>query len=75
MVEASSAHLLPAGVLLQSMVIPSSAVDVNQLTILIENESLKEAAIPVGTVLGCLCAIDVVTMGSNTVQPLASIKI
>lgn len=69
MVEASSTHPLPAGLLLQSMVIPSSAVDVNQL-----NESLKEATIPVGTVLGCLCAIDIVTTGSNTVQPLASEK-
>lgn len=60
MVEASSAHPLPAGVLLQS--------------ILIENESLKEATIPVRTLLGCLCATDVVTTGSNTVQPLASEK-
>lgn len=74
MVEASSAHPLPAGLLLQSMIIPSSTVDVNELTVLIENESLKEVTIAVGTVLSCLCAIDVVMTGSSTVQPLASEK-
>lgn len=61
MVEASTTDPLPAGVLLQPMVIPSHAVGVNQLIVLVQNESLKDATIPVGTVLGRLCITDVVT--------------
>lgn len=61
MVEACTTNPFPGGVLLQSMVIPSNAVNVNKLTVLIQNESLKDANIPVGTILGCLCTTDVVT--------------
>lgn len=65
MVEASTTHPLPAGVLLQSMVIRSNAVDVNLLTVLVQNESLKDVTIPVSTVVGRLCFADVVTPESN----------
>lgn len=65
MVEASTTNPLPAGVLLQSMVIPSNAVDVNQLTILVQSELLKNATIPVGTVLGHLCIADVTAVSSQ----------
>lgn len=56
---------LPAGVLLQSIVIPSSAVDVNKLMVLVQNESLKDVTIPVGTVVGGLYITDVVTIMSD----------
>lgn len=61
MVEASTTNTLPAGMLLQSIVIPSNAVDVNKFTVIVQNESLKDATIPVGTVLGRLCKTDVAT--------------
>lgn len=57
MVEASPTIPLPSGVLLQPMVVPSTAVD-DYLTVLIQNESKKETVIPVGTVLGQLCPTD-----------------
>ncbi|KAK1880667.1 Protein unc-79 like [Dissostichus eleginoides] len=69
MVKASLTNPLPAGVLLQPMVIPSIAVDVNQFIVLVQNESLKDATIPVGTVLGHLSVTDVVTTASKQ-QPL-----
>ena len=56
-VEASPTIPLPSGVLLQPMVVPSTAVD-DHLTVLIQNESLKDAVIPVGTVVGQLCHAD-----------------
>ncbi|KAI3361647.1 hypothetical protein L3Q82_002012 [Scortum barcoo] len=60
-VEASTTASLPSGILLQPMVIPSNAVDMNQLTVLVQNESQNEGTIPVGAVLGHLCVTDVVT--------------
>lgn len=41
MLEASSTATLPSGVLLQPMVIPSNAVNINGLTVLVQNESLR----------------------------------
>lgn len=61
MVESSTASSLPSGILLQPMVIPSNAVDINRLTVLVQNESQKEVTIPGGAVLGHLCVTDVVT--------------
>ena len=60
MVEASSVSPLPAGVLLQPIVIPSFAVDANKFTVILQNESLKDATIPVGSIVGCLYTTDVV---------------
>ena len=65
MVEASSTATLQSGILLQPMGIPSNAVDINRLTILVQNESLKEVTIPVRAVLGHLCVTDVVTTMSK----------
>lgn len=65
MVEASSTATLPSGILLQPMAIPSNAVDINRLTVLVQNESQKEVTIPVGAVLGHLCVTDVVTTMSK----------
>jgi len=57
MVDVSPATALPAGVLLQPMVVHGTAVD-GHLTVLIQNESRRETFIPVGTVLGQLCHTD-----------------
>ncbi len=64
-VEASSSNSLPADVLWQSMVIPSNAADVNQLTVKVQSELLKVAAVTVGTVLGHLCVADVTTVSKQ----------
>uniref|UniRef100_A0AAQ4P6T0 ribonuclease H n=1 Tax=Gasterosteus aculeatus aculeatus TaxID=481459 RepID=A0AAQ4P6T0_GASAC len=58
MVEASPTAPLPAGVLLQPMVIQSAAVEEGHFTVLIMNESRKDIVIPVGIVLGQLCHAD-----------------
>lgn len=58
MVEASPVTPLPSGVLLQPMVIPGAALEVNHFTVLVHNESLRDTVIPVGTVIGQLCQVD-----------------
>lgn len=61
MLDASPTKPRPAGVLLTSMVVPRYAVDSNQFTIQLCNESRKEATIPEGAILGHLYTTDVVT--------------
>lgn len=61
MVDSSPVAPLPAGVLFQPMVVPSEEVNVNHFRILIQNESLTETAIPVGTVIGHMYLTDAVT--------------
>ncbi|KAI5616885.1 hypothetical protein C0J50_23556 [Silurus asotus] len=61
MVDSSPVAPLPAGVLFQPMVVPSEEVNVNHFRILVQNESLTETAIPVGTVIGHMYLIDAVT--------------
>lgn len=61
MVEACVSNPLPAEVLIQPMVMPSSAIERDQCTVVIQNESLKKVTIPVGTVVGRLCVADIVT--------------
>lgn len=58
MVEASPITPLPTGVLLQPMVIPGAALDINHYTVWVHNESLRDTVIPVGTVIGLLCQVD-----------------
>lgn len=66
MVNAYLVAPLPAGVLLQPMVVPSGAVDVNSFRVLVRNESLRQTVIPVGTVIGSLQLTDSVsTMASE----------
>lgn len=66
MVEASPNVPLPSGVLLQPMVLPSTALKDDQLTVLIQNASQRNAVIPVGAVLGQLCHADPVTPSPRT---------
>lgn len=61
MVDSSPTSPLPAGVFLQPMVIPGDAVNVHSFRILVQNQSLKETVIPVGTVLGNMYAVESVT--------------
>ncbi len=58
MIDSSPAAALPADVIFHPMVVPSGALDVNSLRILLKNESSRETSIPVGTVIGCVYHID-----------------
>lgn len=58
MVEASDAEPLPAGALLQLVVVLKSAVQVVRFPILVHNVSKKEVNIPVGTLVGRLHPVD-----------------
>ncbi len=51
LVEPPSSITLPAGMLAQSFLLPSSRVDESRFLVLLQNESLKEISLPVGTVL------------------------
>lgn len=66
MVDASPIVPLPAGVLLQPMVVPSSEVRLNQLSVLVCNESERDAVLPVGTLMGNLCIADSVVPALQT---------
>lgn len=61
MVDSSPTAMLPAGVFLQPIVIPGEAVNISSFRILVQNQSLKETVIPVGTVLGSMYTVDSVT--------------
>ncbi|KAI5094535.1 hypothetical protein C0J45_16259, partial [Silurus meridionalis] len=61
MVDSSPKADLPAGVFLHPMVVPSGALDINSFRVLVKNECLKETAIPVGAVIGCIYHADAVT--------------
>ncbi|KAI7799692.1 hypothetical protein IRJ41_009439 [Triplophysa rosa] len=58
MMDASSVTSLPAGVLVQSVVVPSDILKNNNFVVPVQNESLKEVVIPVGTVIGHLFTAD-----------------
>lgn len=57
---------LPAGVLLQPMVVPFSEVKVNHFRVVVRNESARDAVLPVGTVMGSLSPADLVMPVVNT---------
>lgn len=61
MVEASQTILLPASVLLQPMVLPSSALEVDHFVVAVQNQSSRDIVLPEGTVMGQLCTVDTVT--------------
>ncbi|XP_038574937.1 uncharacterized protein LOC119902683 [Micropterus salmoides] len=61
MVDSSLTAPLPAGVFLQPMVIPGDAVNVSSFRILVQNQSLKQTVIPMGTVLGNMYTVESVT--------------
>ncbi|KAK7909563.1 hypothetical protein WMY93_014247 [Mugilogobius chulae] len=52
MVDSSPVAPLPGDVLLQPMVVPANAVQINSFRILVQNQSARETVIPVGTVMG-----------------------
>lgn len=58
MVEASDTDPLPAGVLLQPVVVLKSAVHVERFPVQVQNMSKREVNIPVGTVMGRLHPVD-----------------
>ncbi len=68
MVDSSPVAPLPAGVLFQPTVVPSEEVNVNHFRILVQNESLSETVIPVGTVIGHMYLTDAVTSLSPSKQ-------
>lgn len=70
MVDSSPSSTLPASVILQPMVLPGLAVNVNNFRILIRNQSLKETSIPVGTVMGCLYLTEnIIAVSSSKPEP------
>ncbi|XP_076830977.1 uncharacterized protein LOC143476602 [Brachyhypopomus gauderio] len=60
MVDASPKLPLPAGLLLQPMVVPGPEVNVNHFRVVVRNESVRDTVLPVGTVMGNLCPADAV---------------
>lgn len=58
MIDASPAAILPTGVFLHPMVLPSGALNVNSCKVLVKNESTRETSIPEGTVIGYMYHID-----------------
>ncbi len=62
MVDSPPSAPLPASALLQPMVVPGNAVNVNNFRILVQNQSLKETIIPVGTVMGHMYLTESVTV-------------
>lgn len=70
MIDSSPAAALPADVIFHPMVVPSGALDVHSLRILLKNESSRETSIPVGTVLGCVYHIDSVA----TIPPMETVS-
>ncbi|KAK3566560.1 hypothetical protein QTP86_000879, partial [Hemibagrus guttatus] len=70
MIESSPSANLPAGVFLHPMVMPSGAVEVNSFRVLVKNECLKETAIPVGAVIGCMYHTEAVT----TIPPMETVS-
>ncbi|XP_056870192.1 uncharacterized protein LOC130514555 [Takifugu flavidus] len=61
MVGSAPTAALPADVFLLSMVMPSGALDVNSLRVLVKNESSRETSIPEGAVIGGMYYVDSVT--------------
>lgn len=58
MVDSSPTAALPADVFLLPMVMPSGALDVNSLRVLVKNESSRETSIPEGAVIGGMYYVD-----------------
>lgn len=60
--ETSSTDLLPPGPFIPPVVLPSSAVEVNNIRVLIHNEMCKDISIPAGNVIAHVFATDTVTV-------------
>ncbi|CAI5671484.1 unnamed protein product [Oreochromis niloticus] len=72
MFDSSPLAPLPGDVLLQPMVVPANAVQVNSFRILVQNQSARETVIPVGTVMGHLYRTEsVISMPSKKPETTA----
>uniref|UniRef100_A0A1A7ZLV7 Gypsy retrotransposon integrase-like protein 1 n=1 Tax=Nothobranchius furzeri TaxID=105023 RepID=A0A1A7ZLV7_NOTFU len=72
MFDSSPLAPLPGDVLLQPMVVPAHAVQVNSFRILVQNHSARETTIPVGTVMGHLYRTEsVISMPSKEPEMIA----
>lgn len=65
LIEASPVDPLPSGLFVSPVVMPSSAVDVNNFRVLIHNETSKDLSIPVGTVVAHVFPTDTVTVAHD----------
>ncbi|XP_036947992.1 uncharacterized protein LOC119016325 [Acanthopagrus latus] len=61
LIDAPTAQLLPASVLVKPGVLSDADIDSNSFTVLMQNESKKTTSIPVGTVVAEMYAVDTVT--------------
>ncbi|KAL6462538.1 hypothetical protein MHYP_G00289600 [Metynnis hypsauchen] len=59
LIEANEAEPLPQGLLLQPVVAPTSAVNVNSFSVLLQNESMKEITLHEGKPIGQMQIADV----------------
>lgn len=64
-IERAHSPALPPSVLVQPTVLFSKMLDPNNFLVLLRNESLKQTAIPMGTVIAHLHVVDMVTDASN----------
>lgn len=65
MVETPLSVTLPAGVLIQPVVLTSSELDVNSFKVLLRNETLREVTMLAGTVVAHVYPTDTVTMAQR----------
>lgn len=68
LIETSPVDSLPAGLLVSPVVLSSSAVDVNNFRILIQNETSKELSVPPGTVVAQIFPTDTVTVAHGVTK-------
>lgn len=68
LVETSEDSQLPAGVLMPSLVMTPSSVDVDNFLVPLQNESHKGTAIPIGTLVARVCVVDTVTVPQKSVS-------
>lgn len=66
LVEMPEDHQLPAGVLMPSLVLTSSSVNVDHFLVPFQNESYKGTAIPIGTLVARVCVVDTATVPQKT---------
>ncbi len=68
-VDTSEDSKRPAGVLVLSLVMTPSSLDVNNFMLPLRNESQKETAIPVGTLLAQVYTVDIATVPQTSKSP------
>ncbi|KAL6478669.1 hypothetical protein MHYP_G00121020 [Metynnis hypsauchen] len=66
LIETPSSLALPPGVVIQPVVFPPSEIKAKSLKVLLHNESLKDASIPVGTVIAHMYSTDTVAVAHKS---------